>query len=279
MMRYAVLLATFCATPAVWAGVVINEIFYNGPEDLEDLQWIEFYNNGDVPVDLSGWKLDKGSVFVFPAATRIGAHEYLVAALDPDRFTESYGGRAIGPLKRPLKRGGERIELADTAGRRIDVARYKDVAPWPVSPDGYTASLERICPSAPGDVPENWAASPLSAVDTKPNGTPGRQNVSHSGTLPPVIEIVSGTPDDLRPEQPLRVEAEVTGREAPRGDVAVSGRGRRRRRRGYGPSHEPGCGHRTLSGHDPRAEDGRPHQVSHSGPCRGWCSPTPSGGT
>jgi hypothetical protein len=115
MMKYTVILATFCATPTVWAGVVINEIFYNAPDDLEDLQWIEFYNDGGGPVDLSDWKLDGGGVFVFPAATKIGAHEYLVTALSPDRFTESYGGRAIGPLKRPLKRGGERIELADGA--------------------------------------------------------------------------------------------------------------------------------------------------------------------
>lgn len=193
------------------AGVVINEIFYNAPDDLEDLQWVELYNHGESRVDLTGWKLDGGRVFVFPAAAGIGAGEYLVAALDPDRFTEIYKGPAIGPLKRPLKRTGEQIELADAEGRRIDIARYEDVDPWPVSPDGYTASLERICPSAPGDIPENWAASPLSADETKPNGTPGVANAGYSNVLPPVIKVVSGTPDDLAPDQPLRVEAEVEG--------------------------------------------------------------------
>jgi hypothetical protein len=211
MMKYAVILAMFNATPTVLAGVVINEIFYNAPDDLEDLQWIELYNDGDNHVDLSDWKLDGGDVYVLPAATQIGAHEYLVTALSPDRFTESYGGRAIGPLKRPLKRGGERIELADGAGRPIDVVRYKDDDPWPVSADGYTASLERICPSAPGDVPENWAASPLSAADTKPGGTPGRQNADYASGLPPVIRLTSSAPDDLAPQQSLRVEAEIKG--------------------------------------------------------------------
>ena len=59
-------------------------------------------------------------------------------------------------MKRALDRGGEKLVLANAAGSPIDSVRYKDDDPWPVSPDGYTASLERICPTAPGDLPENW---------------------------------------------------------------------------------------------------------------------------
>ena len=210
MTKYAYLLATCFASPAAWTGVVINEIFYHAPDDLEDLQWIELYNDGEA-ADLSGWMLDGGSVFVFPAATKIATHDYVVVALNPARFAESYGGGAIGPLKRPLKRGGEQIVLTDRAGRKIDVARYKDGELWPVSADGNTSSLERICPSFSGEVPENWAASPLSSTETKPGGTPGRQNAGYAAVLPPVIQLTSNAPDDLAPEQPLRVEAEVKG--------------------------------------------------------------------
>lgn len=210
-MRHILAVAILIAPATAEAGVVINEIFYNSPDDLDDLQWIELFNDGEGTVDLSEWTLDGGSAYVFPASTTIEPHGYVVAALNANRFTASYGGHALGPLKRPLKRGGERIELADAAGRRVDVARYKDADPWPVSADGYSASLERICPFAPGDIPENWAASPLSTVETKPGGTPGKRNVTHSGVLPPVIKIVSGVQDDLAPEQPLRVEAEVKG--------------------------------------------------------------------
>jgi len=80
--------------------VIINEIFYHAPDDLDDLQWIELYNDAEA-VDLSGWMLDGGSIFVFPGATKIATHDYVVVALDPARFAESYGGGAIGPLKRP----------------------------------------------------------------------------------------------------------------------------------------------------------------------------------
>ncbi len=210
-MTYMLAVTMLLAPATVRPGIVINEVFYSAPDDLEDLQWIEVYNDGDAGVDLSGWKLDAGAVFAFPIATKIGAHEYVVVALDPGKFTESYGSSAMGPLKRPLKRGGEKITLTDAAGRSVDVARYENGDPWPVSADGYTASLERICPSAPGDVPENWTASPLSPVDTKPGGTPGKQNAGYAAVLPPMIKLTSGTPDDLAPGQALRVEAEGTG--------------------------------------------------------------------
>ena len=69
MTKYACLLATFFASPTAWSGVVINEIFYHAPDDLADLQWVELYNDGDGTADLTGWMLDGGSIFVFPAAT------------------------------------------------------------------------------------------------------------------------------------------------------------------------------------------------------------------
>lgn len=209
--RLVYLTALLSASQAAWPGVVLNEIFYNAPDDLEDLQWIEVLNDGDEPANLAGWTLDEGAIFTFPSETRLPAHEALVVALAPPRFTEVYGSPALGPFKRPLKRGGEEIVLADASGKRIDAARYKDDAPWPASADGYTASLERICPSSPGEVPDNWAASPLSPLETKPGGTPGRPNTCASATLPPVIQLRSAGPDDLPPGQALRVEAEVKG--------------------------------------------------------------------
>lgn len=79
-----ILAAATCMVPSTaGAGVVINEVFYNAPGDLN------LYNDGDAPVDLSGWKLDGGGIFVFPAATKIGADEYVVVALDPGQVSQS----------------------------------------------------------------------------------------------------------------------------------------------------------------------------------------------
>src|SRR5207244_3748784 len=88
------------------AAVVINEIFYHAPDDLDDLQWIELHNTADRAVDVGGWTLDQGRTFTFPAGTTIAAQDYLVVALNPEQFAKAYGSQAIGPMKRPLKQSG-----------------------------------------------------------------------------------------------------------------------------------------------------------------------------
>lgn len=191
------------------AKVVINEVFYNAPDDFDDVQWVELHNTSEQAADLSGWTIDDGKLFTFPPQTTLGPEGYLVVALSPDRFTEFYQDRAHGPFKRPLKRGGEKLELKDGSGKVVDVARYRDRAPWPVSADGYSASLERISPSAGGDSADNWAGSPLPPTP-KPSGTPGKRNANFSPTLPPVV-TPGAMPTDLAPATPLRVEATAGG--------------------------------------------------------------------
>jgi hypothetical protein len=213
MKRFAIaLLLAFLPLTAAWGDVVVNEILYNAPEDRDDVQWIELHNTGAQAVDLGNWTLDEGKGFIFPAGSKIAPGGYLVVALNPDAFGKIYSVPAIGPLKRPLKRGGEKIELHNAKRERVDIVRYDDREPWPVSADGYSASLERICPTAPGEDPANWAASPLPPTAPKPSGTPGAQNTSFSPVLPPVIVKVTATPDDLLPGQPLKVEADVKGK-------------------------------------------------------------------
>ena len=51
--------------------IVINEIMYNprpmqAPYAKSDEQWIELYNRGVGPVDLTGWEFSDGIAFTFP---------------------------------------------------------------------------------------------------------------------------------------------------------------------------------------------------------------------
>lgn len=207
----AVLLLT--ATPAA-AGppaVVVNEVFYNAPDDLDWVQWVELHNPGGQPVAVGGWTLDKGKVLTVPADTTIPAGGYLVFALDPAEFAQVYGGdvRVAGGMNRPLKRNGEKLDLRDASGKLIDTIRYGEAAPWPVSADGHGASLERICPAAPGDSPDNWAASPLPTTP-RPGGTPGRANAAYSASLPPVVKPMEEVAS-VAPNRPFAVSAEVAG--------------------------------------------------------------------
>ena len=45
-----------------------------------DEEWIELYNRGAPAVDLTGWRLDEGIDFEFPAGTTIAPGGYLVVA-------------------------------------------------------------------------------------------------------------------------------------------------------------------------------------------------------
>jgi hypothetical protein len=196
-----------CGT--VRAEVVINEVFYNAPNELSSLQWLELYNTGSKPADLSGWVLDKGKGFVFPKGAALAAHGYLVLALDPAQFQRVYGAKALGPLLKPLKRGGEKLALADAKGQVVDAIQYKDKAPWPAAADGYSASLERICPTASGEEAGNWAPSPLPSGPAKPSGTPGKQNSCFSAVLPPTIVAVTNAPETPAPGKPVSVEVSL----------------------------------------------------------------------
>jgi hypothetical protein len=219
LMRHAGLIALLGALCCNWAGaaVVINEIFYHAPNDLDDLQWIELFNSDDQPVDISGWSLDQGRLFTFPNETAIAAQGYVVVSLSTNQFRLNYRLPSLGPLKRPLKRGGGTIELQNAKGERVDLAKYKDTDPWPASPDGYSSSLERICPAASGEIAENWGASPLPPESPRPMGTPGKKNTCFSAVLPPTIRVVTDIPDDAAPKQALNVEVEANDPAAIRG--------------------------------------------------------------
>src|SRR5678815_5856320 len=98
-MRHAALLIVISAC-CTWtrAGVVINEIFYHAPGDLETLQWIELFNSDDQPADISGWSLDQGRLFTFPKDTAIAANGYLIVALDTNQFRLNYRLPSVGPV-------------------------------------------------------------------------------------------------------------------------------------------------------------------------------------
>jgi hypothetical protein len=202
-------LGALLPTVGLHAQVVINEIFYHAPEDRVDIQWIELHNPGERPVDLSGWTLAKSAKYTFGEGSSIAAGGYLVLCKDRSQFAPFYDAPVAGEFTKALKRGGARLELHNAKGDLVDVVNYEDQPPWPISPDGGSASLERICPRAPGDSPDNWASSPLSQDSSQPGGTPGKRNAAFSATLPPGIRNVSFAPRVAAPGQAITVQADV----------------------------------------------------------------------
>jgi hypothetical protein len=192
------------ATP----GVVLNEIMYHPPGDRDDLQYVELLNASPTSVNLSGWSFVKGVEFVFPHGTELLADGCLVVCRDIAAFKAQYGTQVnvAGAFMGKLSHKGERVELADAQGQPVDTVNYGDRPPWPLGADGYGASLERICPAAPGDDPANWAASAVKPGEPA-KGTPGRRNSCFSAVpLPRISEVRF---DKAEPGNPIAVTAAV----------------------------------------------------------------------
>jgi len=172
--------------------VIINEIMYHPPLELDELQYVELYNRGDTPVDLSKWKLGPGIEFEFPANTQLAGGAYVVVCRNTKTFAANYGPdiTVLGNFSGRLSHHSERLELLNPSGAIIDAIKYSDRAPWPSAPDGHSSSLERICPFGSSKDPGNWAGSVLPPYE-KPAGSPGRRNDSFSSTRVPSIEKVS----------------------------------------------------------------------------------------
>src|SRR5258708_6429416 len=180
-------LALLVLSSRIFAGVIINEIFYRGPSDMAPVQYLELSNFDSHPVSLSGWKLKHGVQFNFPATTTIQPFGFLVVSSDPVVFKKLYALESLGPFKRSLSISGgqqEEVLLEDGQGKRVDRISYASGAPWPLAPNGFSASLERICPTSPAETADNWAASKW-GYEGHPGGSPGRTNDSYRPQLPP----------------------------------------------------------------------------------------------
>jgi hypothetical protein len=199
--------ALLCASAR--ARVVINEVFYNAPEQVEELEYIELHNASNTALDLTGWRFSKGIKFAFPPRARIEASGFLVLCRNAKVFAEFYQTPVAATFNEKLSNDGEAIELSDASGAVVDRMEYSDRLPWPVGPDGLSGSLERISPFAPGEDPANWTSSPLSPGQTKPSGTPGKVNASYSPEVPPVISSLKFSPEIPAPGQPINVTAEL----------------------------------------------------------------------
>src|SRR5262245_20092151 len=64
-------------------GVVINEVFPHGADELTDPDWAELKNIGDSEVDLSGYKVRDDKISgELPAGTRLQPGAYLIIYCD-----------------------------------------------------------------------------------------------------------------------------------------------------------------------------------------------------
>lgn len=110
--------------------VVINEICAHNLSGLQDGNgaygdWIELYNPGENPVDLSGWTLsddkDDPARWTFPEGTVL--EEYLIVFADR---ADTQDGAGYCHTSFALKTNGETLYLYDAQGDLVDKLKYPE---------------------------------------------------------------------------------------------------------------------------------------------------------
>ncbi|MGB1259799.1 MAG: lamin tail domain-containing protein [Akkermansiaceae bacterium] len=145
-------MADLSAAPA---DVVINEVHYDPADKTKKAEFIELYNKGTTPVDLTGWEFTKGVEFTFPS-TQLAAGEFVVVAQDPATLQAEYGASSLGPWTGKLSNKGEKITLRDAAGNVIDTVDYGVGFPWPTAAQGEGASMDLLDTLLDNDLAGSW---------------------------------------------------------------------------------------------------------------------------
>ena len=158
--------------------VVINEIMYHPISEQDEDEYIELYNRGVAPVDLSGWRLGAGVRFNFPPGTLLGTDSYLVVAKNLSQLRVNHphltARNSLGDYSGTLANGGERIALyrpEDSVVTQngvsvtnqlfvlVDEVAYDDGGRWGDKADGGGSSLELVDAQSDNRLSANWAES------------------------------------------------------------------------------------------------------------------------
>jgi hypothetical protein len=153
----ALFLAVFANSAC--AQVVINEIYYDPPNNTTPTEFLELFNAGASAVDLSGWKMDAGVSFVFPSGSTIAAGGYLVLAQDAAAFQTAFGFAPFGVFTGKLSNSGEQVRLRNAANATVDEVTYGEGFPWPTAVRGLGSSMELINPALDNSRAGSWRAS------------------------------------------------------------------------------------------------------------------------
>ncbi len=150
--------------------VVISEIHYHAPPGAAETEFVELYNAGSIPLDMTGFAFTEGIRYEFPEGTVFEPGSYIVVAEQPDAIESRYGVDAFGPFEGRLDNDGDRLTLLREGGGVVVTLRYGDADPWSELPDGFGPSLSLLSPYKNLQLPESWRPSLF------PGGTPGKAN-------------------------------------------------------------------------------------------------------
>lgn len=233
-------------TGAAETNVIFSEIMYHPASENIREEYLELFNKGAQPVNLTGWKITGGIGFEFPALS-IPAGGYLVVAADCAVFQAKYPGYPaesglVGGWTGRLGNGGDELRLRNALGNTVCHVPYANEGDWAIRQSGpydlgsygwewfaahdgnviNTAtgqnegnrSLELLNPALPLDNGQNWAASgPV-------GGTPGQANSTSTNNVAPLIYDVAHFPVVPKSTNSVTISARIV--DGGPGPVSVS---------------------------------------------------------
>lgn len=162
-------------TPAS-AKLIINEVMYD--PDIDNCEYIEFYNASNDSFNIGGWKLEESgkNYFLIDSLLYINAGAYFVIAADSmilNKYENIDRSRLtiLNSSSFSLSNSGEKIILRNLSGGIIDSFDYNPNMHNKNFPVTKNISLERINPNIDTNEKSNWRSS-VSAY----GGTPGTNN-------------------------------------------------------------------------------------------------------
>lgn len=192
----------------------VSEVMYNPLSGEADLEFIEIANPGPTSIDLTRWKVEGDATFSFTNGTLLSGDTLVVLSFDPAAssnaarlaaFESAYSITSspayFGPYVGTLSDTGGVIRLMrpdDPPAEEPsyypmlleDEVRYGVAAPWPTTPNGGGASLERNIPVEWGNDPASWSgnATPTPGAPLPPQPIHYTLNIesAHGTAVPPV---------------------------------------------------------------------------------------------
>ncbi|MCX6858967.1 MAG: lamin tail domain-containing protein [Verrucomicrobia bacterium] len=144
--------------------VVISEVMYQPPggSAYAEAEFLELFNPGSQPADLSGASFSTGITFKFPSPFFLKPNAWVVVCRNLAVFTARYGpvtGLVAGSYSGALNNGGETLVLNSASGAILAQIKYGIDGDWPTRPAGLGGSIELVDPLADPTAAANWRAS------------------------------------------------------------------------------------------------------------------------
>lgn len=201
---------TITPTSLTTRSVIINEIAWAGTASgLADDEWIELYNPGSTPIDITDWvlKSSDGSPAPIILDGVIPAGGYFLLERDDDTVVSDIAADQIYTGS-ALSNNGEILSLIDLSNKVIDTANGNGGS-WPRGSSSTYGTMERIANTADSDSawvtntgsPRNGKnvnggdilGTPKSANTVGPTPTPGK-TPTPTRTLPPPTIVIEPRP-------------------------------------------------------------------------------------